>query len=177
MGLAAVDRADFADQRLWQGPARALPNIACDLRPDSMCSHLGRRANRQSARGAGASQRLSQHGRTAAGGAVCGARWCGRKPRCCPVVMEGKSASPDGFVVRALRGGYIRGLLERRFDAPARARSGSAETGVARQLPLCDHHGMSKQIAARLPDGRVEFVDEIVACGAERSRAAVLTRS
>ncbi|MBA3307022.1 MAG: antitoxin [Thermoleophilaceae bacterium] len=36
---------------------------------------------------------------------------------------------------------------------------------------------MSKQIAVRLPDDLVEFVDEIVGSGAERSRAAVVTRA
>jgi Arc/MetJ-type ribon-helix-helix transcriptional regulator len=36
---------------------------------------------------------------------------------------------------------------------------------------------MSKQIAVRLPDELVEFVDEIVDAGAGRSRAAVVTRA
>ena len=36
---------------------------------------------------------------------------------------------------------------------------------------------MSKQIAVRLPDELVEFVDEIVDSGTERSRAAVVTRA
>jgi len=36
---------------------------------------------------------------------------------------------------------------------------------------------MSKQIAVRLPDDLVEFIDEIVHSGAERSRAAVMTRA
>lgn len=36
---------------------------------------------------------------------------------------------------------------------------------------------MSKQIAVRLPDELVEFVDEIVDTGTERSRAAVVTRA
>jgi len=44
-------------------------------------------------------------------------------------------------------------------------------------LPLCYHLGMSKQIAVRLPDDLVEFVDEIVGSGAGRSRAAVVTRA
>jgi Arc/MetJ-type ribon-helix-helix transcriptional regulator len=35
---------------------------------------------------------------------------------------------------------------------------------------------MSKQIAVRLPDELVEFVDEIVDAGGGRSRAAVVTR-
>lgn len=36
---------------------------------------------------------------------------------------------------------------------------------------------MSKQIAVRLRDDLVDFVDEIVDSGAERSRAAVVTRA
>jgi Arc/MetJ-type ribon-helix-helix transcriptional regulator len=36
---------------------------------------------------------------------------------------------------------------------------------------------MSKQIAVRLADELVEFVDELVDSGAERSRAAVVTRA
>jgi len=37
--------------------------------------------------------------------------------------------------------------------------------------------GMSKQIAVRLPDALVEFVDSSVARGDGRSRAAVVTRA
>jgi Arc/MetJ-type ribon-helix-helix transcriptional regulator len=36
---------------------------------------------------------------------------------------------------------------------------------------------MSKQIAVRLPDEIVAFVDEVVRSGSERSRAAVVTRA
>jgi Arc/MetJ-type ribon-helix-helix transcriptional regulator len=36
---------------------------------------------------------------------------------------------------------------------------------------------MSKQIAVRLPDELVDFVDQIVDSGAGRSRAAVVTRA
>ena len=36
---------------------------------------------------------------------------------------------------------------------------------------------MRKQIAVRLADDLVEFVDEVVASGTERSRAAVVTRA
>jgi Arc/MetJ-type ribon-helix-helix transcriptional regulator len=36
---------------------------------------------------------------------------------------------------------------------------------------------MSKQIAVRLPDDLVDFVDEIVDSGAGRSRATVVTRA
>jgi len=36
---------------------------------------------------------------------------------------------------------------------------------------------MSKQIAVRLPDELVEFVDELVESGTERSRAAVVSRA
>ena len=44
-------------------------------------------------------------------------------------------------------------------------------------LPFCYHHGMSKQIAVRLPDELVDFVDEIVGSGASRSRAAFVTQA
>jgi Arc/MetJ-type ribon-helix-helix transcriptional regulator len=36
---------------------------------------------------------------------------------------------------------------------------------------------MSKQIAVRLPDDLVDFLDEIVAAGRESSRASVVTRA
>jgi Arc/MetJ-type ribon-helix-helix transcriptional regulator len=36
---------------------------------------------------------------------------------------------------------------------------------------------MSKQIAVRLPDELVDFVDSVVESGSERSRAAVVTRA
>jgi len=36
---------------------------------------------------------------------------------------------------------------------------------------------MSKQIAVRLPDDLVKFVDEVVESGKQRSRAAVVTRA
>jgi Arc/MetJ-type ribon-helix-helix transcriptional regulator len=36
---------------------------------------------------------------------------------------------------------------------------------------------MSRQIAVRLPDDIVDFVDAVVAAGAERSRATVVTRA
>lgn len=44
-------------------------------------------------------------------------------------------------------------------------------------VPFCYHYGMSKQIAVRLPDELVDFVDEIVGSGAGRSRAAVVTQA
>ena len=36
---------------------------------------------------------------------------------------------------------------------------------------------MSRQIAVRLPDDLVEFLDEVVGSGSERSRAAVVARA
>lgn len=36
---------------------------------------------------------------------------------------------------------------------------------------------MSKQIAVRLPDDLVAFIDDVVQSGSERSRAAVVTRA
>lgn len=44
-------------------------------------------------------------------------------------------------------------------------------------LPFWYHFGMSKQIAVRLPDELVDFVDEVVNSGNERSRAAVVTQA
>ncbi len=44
-------------------------------------------------------------------------------------------------------------------------------------IPFWYRTGMSKQIAVRLADELVEFVDELVQSGTERSRAAVVTRA
>lgn len=46
-----------------------------------------------------------------------------------------------------------------------------------RLLPKWYRIGMSKQIAVRLSDELVEFVDELVKAGTERSRAAVVSRA
>lgn len=39
------------------------------------------------------------------------------------------------------------------------------------------HRGMSKQIAVRLPEELVEFVDGLIVAGEEPSRAAVVARA
>jgi Arc/MetJ-type ribon-helix-helix transcriptional regulator len=44
-------------------------------------------------------------------------------------------------------------------------------------IPYWYHNGMAKQIAVRLPDDLVAFVDDLVGSGAERSRAAVVSRA
>lgn len=44
-------------------------------------------------------------------------------------------------------------------------------------VAICYRIGMSKQIAVRLPDELVEFVDSAVASGDARSRASVVTRA
>ena len=44
-------------------------------------------------------------------------------------------------------------------------------------VAICYHIGMSKQIAVRLPDELVDFVDRVVASGSARSRASVVTRA
>ncbi len=44
-------------------------------------------------------------------------------------------------------------------------------------IPLCYRFGMSSQIAVRLPDDLVEFVDELIDSGASRSRAAVVRKA
>ena len=48
--------------------------------------------------------------------------------------------------------------------------------GTARDLEWY-RFGMSKQIAVRLPDHLVEFVDGLVTDGEAKSRAAVVTRA
>ncbi len=51
-------------------------------------------------------------------------------------------------------------------------------SALARTLiPYWYHFGMSKQIAVRLPDDLVEFVDELVRDGQKPSRAAVVARA
>lgn len=44
-------------------------------------------------------------------------------------------------------------------------------------IPDWYHCGMSKQIAVRLPEDLVEFVDRAIDSGAERSRAAFVARA
>lgn len=44
-------------------------------------------------------------------------------------------------------------------------------------VPVCYHLGMSTQIAVRLSDELVAFVDEAVVSGAGQSRAAVVTKA
>jgi Arc/MetJ-type ribon-helix-helix transcriptional regulator len=48
---------------------------------------------------------------------------------------------------------------------------------LAHSVPFRYHFGMSKQIAVRLPDELVDFVDEVVDSGAGRSRAAVVAQA
>lgn len=44
-------------------------------------------------------------------------------------------------------------------------------------VPFWYHNGMSKQIAVRLPDELVDFVDQAVKSGTERSRATFVARA
>ncbi len=46
-----------------------------------------------------------------------------------------------------------------------------------RLVPFWYRIGMTKQIAVRLADDLVEFVDDLVEAGAGRSRAAIVTRA
>ena len=48
---------------------------------------------------------------------------------------------------------------------------------VAQRIPIRYRTGMSKQIAIRLPDDLVDFLDELVASGDEASRASIVTRA
>ena len=45
------------------------------------------------------------------------------------------------------------------------------------RIPFWYHIGMSKQIAVRLSDDLVEFLDEVVSSGRQHSRAAVVSRA
>jgi Arc/MetJ-type ribon-helix-helix transcriptional regulator len=53
----------------------------------------------------------------------------------------------------------------------------SATKSFARESKKGCHSGMTKQIAVRLPDDLVEFIDELVEQGAATSRAAFVTRA
>jgi Arc/MetJ-type ribon-helix-helix transcriptional regulator len=44
-------------------------------------------------------------------------------------------------------------------------------------VPIWYHDGMSKQIAVRLSDDLVDFVDKVVDSGTERSRATFVARA
>ena len=49
-------------------------------------------------------------------------------------------------------------------------------TSVVTRIPKRYRNGMTIQIALRLPDDLVEFIDEVVASGRFESRAALVTR-
>ncbi len=58
---------------------------------------------------------------------------------------------------------------------PRSARDGVPGRGHA--IPGWYHHGMTRQIAVRLPEDIVEFVDSLVSDGAASSRAMVVNRA
>lgn len=45
------------------------------------------------------------------------------------------------------------------------------------EVPIWYRHGMSKQIAVRLPDDLVDFADDVVRSGGTRSRATLVARA
>lgn len=49
--------------------------------------------------------------------------------------------------------------------------------GVAIVIPYGYHDGMSRQIAVRLPDDLVAFVDDQVGAGVGRSRAGIVAKA
>lgn len=71
------------------------------------------------------------------------------------------------------------GLGHKRDGAPTEAKARSRPDAAAYTTTIPDWYriGMTKQIAVRLPDELVAFVDEVVGSGAERSRAAVVSRA
>ena len=50
-------------------------------------------------------------------------------------------------------------------------------TIVLVRIPIRYHNGMSKQIAVRLPDDLVDFMDNLVIEGQETSRASIVARA
>lgn len=48
---------------------------------------------------------------------------------------------------------------------------------MVNRIPFCDHSGISKQIAVRLPNQLVDFVDQLVQHGEASSRAAVVAHA
>lgn len=72
----------------------------------------------------------------------------------------------------------------RRSPSPvigAQAKAANAPGPLAQfadgQIPIRYHFGMTKQIAVRLPEDLVRFVDEIVEAGDQPSRAAVVAKA
>ena len=68
------------------------------------------------------------------------------------------------------------------LDARAKRAAGAAHVPARPRkegllIPEWYHLGMSKQIAVRLDDDLVEFVDEVVGSGRQPSRAAVVARA
>ena len=50
-------------------------------------------------------------------------------------------------------------------------------TVVRDRIPNRYHIGVSKQIAVRLPDDLVDFIDDLIVRGEETSRAAIVARA
>jgi len=69
----------------------------------------------------------------------------------------------------------VRGLWRGQAAPPTLTEISRAWTALS--IPFCYRIGMSQQIAVRLPDELVAFVDEVVGSGRERSRAAVVTKA
>ncbi len=77
--------------------------------------------------------------------------------------------------VRDLRSGPPMAVFTLSLKSGRRSEAGLSDRH--RPIPKRYHVGMSKQIAVRLDDELVDFVDAIVDGGTERSRAAVVTRA
>jgi Arc/MetJ-type ribon-helix-helix transcriptional regulator len=91
-----------------------------------------------------------------------------------PVAPQPRMVLPDDVaVVGRVDGGGVAPPI----GLPDGADDVDVLLGHGGMVPLWYHNGMSKQIAVRLPDELVDFVDEVVASGTERSRAAVVSRA
>jgi Arc/MetJ-type ribon-helix-helix transcriptional regulator len=106
--------------------------------------------------------------------------------RVAPQRTQAKVRCADAMKVAAVRVDDVCGLRCGKHDLPAVGRPDRPERPGCRVnsnpvlgrrvwIPNWYHVGMTKQIAVRLPDDLVEFVDEVVGSGKEPSRAAVVT--
>lgn len=71
----------------------------------------------------------------------------------------------------------MRALAHRASGTQTDEHSAGTDARSQSVIPDWYHCGMSKQIAVRLPDDIVEFVDSLVSDGAASSRAMVVSRA
>lgn len=95
----------------------------------------------------------------------------------CDELAAGLGLAAESFEDRPVGFGWVEAAGVGPRQEPVGGLEGDLQGRGDKALPFCYHVGMSKQIAVRLPEDLVTFVDEVVGSGAERSRAAVVTRA